>query len=290
MQGGSYGALRKDFCDVEADGSRRPGPGGQRRRTHAVVAAVAVAACLAALAVLGSVQDDAIASGHAAVLEEEIGAFGTALNQRQVEDADAVFDDTFQDDPGHTSRGEIRFEAALRAAGGRNPAERRQRAQFTLQRRPNLRAQWTAIPEEDEKPSKVAVNIVASAPAPAPVRRLGMSDTDARSDLNSYFSSLASQVKEQEKRHAEHELGELSGVDSSSDSGDRDSSASKSASTRQSLGAVRRTPGQEIADQKVSALMKLVKKAAASKQFQEALVTASRDTYRGSVVGDFGSD
>ena len=44
---------------------------------------------------------------------------------------------------------------------------------------------------------------------------------------------------------------------------------------------------QQVADQKVSALMKLVKKAAASKQFQEALVDASRDTYRGSVVDDF---
>ena len=228
-------------------------------------------------------RDGGVAKRGAVVLEEEIGAFGTALNQRQVEDADAEFDDTFQDDPGHVSRGEIRFEAALRAAGGRNPADRRRRPRFEMQRRPNLRAQWTAVPEEDERPrSKVAVNIVASAPAPAAPSRLGMSDKAARNDLNSYFSSLASQVKEQEKVHAEHVLGELSGS-----SGSSADSASTSTSTRQSLGAVGRSHGQEVADQKVSALMKLVKKAAASKKFQEALVTASRDTYRGSVVGDF---
>ena len=277
VKGGSYGAVRRDCSEAEAESPRHVS-GGQLR-IRRVFSVVAVAACLTAVAVVGYVQDDKPSSKHAIILEEEIGAFGTALNQRQVQDADAQFDDTFQDDPGHISRGEIRFEAALRAAGGRNPAERRRRTQFEVQRRPNLRAQWTAIPEDDEKPGKVAVNIVASAPAPAPVRRLGMSDKAARSDLNSYFSSLASQVKAQEKIHAERELGELSG--------DKDSSTSKGASTRQSLGAMGRSHGQEIADQKVSALMKLVKKAAASKKFQEALVTASRDTYRGSVVGDF---
>jgi len=283
LGGDGYGT-RQD--GEEAVGSRRREPVGRLLRTRAVVAVVAAAACLSALVVLaGQARDGGVANRDAVVLEEEIGSFGTALNQRQVENADAEFDDTFQDDPGHVSRGEIRFEAALRAAGGRNPAERRRRPRFEMQRRPNLRAQWTAVPEEDQRPSsKVAVNIVAAAPAPAAPSRLGMSDKAARNDLNSYFSSLASQVQEQEKVHAERVLGELSG---SSGSSADSASTSTSTSTRQSLGAMARSHGQEVADQKVSALMKLVKKAAASKKFQEALVTASRDTYRGSVVGDF---
>jgi hypothetical protein len=224
------------------------------------------------------VGDRGLGSKHAVVLEEEIGAFGTGLNGRAVRDADAEYEDRFQDDPGHVSRGELRFNAALHAMGGRNPAERRRRYR-QVERRPNLRAQWTAIPEPEERPaSKVAVNIVASAPAPAAPTHLGFTDSEARTDLNSYFSSLSSQAKTQAKKHAEQVLGELSG---SSDS----TATTSRKSTRQSLGSS--THGEKIADQKVSALMKLVKKAAASKSFQEALVDASRNTYRGSVVGDF---
>jgi len=213
---------------------------------------------------------------HAVVLEEEVGSFGTSLNQRQVQDADAEFEDRFQDDPGHVSRGEIRFNAALHDMGGRNPTERRRRYR-EVERRPNLRAQWTAIREPVEKlPSKVAVNIVAAAPAPSIPSHVGMSDSESRNDLNSYFSTLSQQVKSQEKKHAEQVLGELSGSPTD------DSSAVQN---QQSLGAV--TYGQKVADQKVSALMKLVKKAAASKKFQEALVDASRDTYRATTPGDF---
>ena len=229
--------------------------------------------------------DRGLESRHAVALEEEIGSFGTALNGRQVEDADAEFEDEFGEDPGHVSRGEIRFNAALRALGGRNPAyERRHRARFSEERRPNLAARWTAIPEpEEKKPAKVEVKVV-EAPAAAPVSRLGMSDSEARNDLNSYFSTLSQQVKDQEKKHAEQVLGELSGDSAAAESSS--SGGSNGNSARQSLSGAK-THGQQVADQKVSALMKLVKKAAASKQFQEALVDASRDTYRGSVVGDF---
>jgi len=153
-----------------------------------------------------------------------------------------------------------------------------------VERRPNLRAtpQWTAVPEPEE--AKVAVNIVASAPAPSPAAssRLGMSDKEARSDLNSYFSTLAAQAKSQEKKHAEQVLGLSQGDDSSSDDSSR---TAKKVSTRQSLGAS--THGEKVADKKVEALMKLVEKAAASKRFQEALVDASRDTFRGSIPGNF---
>lgn len=227
--------------------------------------------------------DRGLGTQHAVVLEEEVGAFGTGLNERAVQDADAEYNDRFQDDPGHVSRGELRFNAALHAMGGRNPAERRRRYR-QVERRPNLRAQWTAIPEPEEKTaSKVAVNIVAAAPAPSAPTHLGFTDSEARTDLNSYFSSLSAQAKTQAKKHAEQVLGELSG---SSDSSSDDSTATTSRkSPRQSLGAA--THGEKIADQRVSALMKLVKKAAASKSFQEALVDASRNTYRGSVVNDF---
>jgi hypothetical protein len=240
--------------------------------------------------------DRGLASRHAVELEEEIGAFGTGLSGRQVHDADAEYEDAFGDDPGHVSRGEIRFNAALRAMGGRNPAyERRRRARLSVERRPNLAGRWTAIPEPEEaKPSKVEVKVIAAAPAPAPVSRLGMSDKEARSDLNSYFSTLSQQAKAQERKHAQQVLGELSGDSAVADGGDSSSSSSSFSSSgggartsaRQSLSGAN-THGQQVADRKVSALMKLVKKAAASKQFQEALVDASRNTYRGSVVGDF---
>ena len=224
----------------------------------------------------------------AVVLEEEVGTFGTALSYGQIQDADAEYEDRFQNDPGHVSRGEIRFNSALHDMGGRNPADGRRRSYRQVERRPNLRAtpQWTAIPEP--KVAKVAVNIVASAPAPssAASSRLGMSDKEARSDLNSYFSTLAAQAKSQEKKHAEQVLGLSQGDDSINDSSSDDSSrTAKKVSTRQSLGAS--THGEKVADKKVEALMKLVEKAAASKRFQEALVDASRDTFRGSIPGNF---
>jgi len=275
--GEQYGSVGvKDW-----QGRRRGQTGDGMPRARTVVV---FAVCMSGLAMLLSYQAGGHGMGdnHAVVLEEEVGSFGTALNQRQVHDADAEFEDRFQDDPGHVSRGEIRFNAALHDMGGRNPNERR-RHYREVERRPNLRAQWTAIREPEVKqPSKVAVNIVAAAPAPAVPNHMGMSDSEARNDLNSYFSTLSQQVKSQEKKHAEQVLGELSG--SSSTTPTDDSSAGMS-STRQSLGVV--TFGQKVADQKVSALMKLVKKAAASKKFQEALVDASRDTFRKSVVSDF---
>ena len=231
--------------------------------------------------------DRGMTSNRAVVLEEEIGVFGTALNGRQTNDADSEYEDVFQDDPGHVSRGEIRFNAALRAMGGRNPAyDRRRRAHFAVQRRPNLSSKWTAVPEVEEKQPKVEVKVVAAAPAPAAPSRLGMSDKEARSDLNSYFSTLASQAKSQAKKHAEQVLGELSGSSDSISDDSASGDTGSALSSQQSLSGAP-TRGQKVADQKVSALMKLVKKAAASKKFQEALVDASRDTYRGSVVGDF---
>jgi len=281
VMGTGYGAVHQAGAVHHRRGS---GQGGGLLRARAAVAA---ALCLSGLAALLAYQAGhrGLESRHAVALEEEIGSFGTALNGRQVEDADAEFEDEFGEDPGHVSRGEIRFNAALRALGGRNPAyERRHRARFSVERRPNLAARWTAIPEpEEKKPAKVEVKVV-EAPAPAPVSRLGMSDSEARNDLNSYFSTLSQQVKDQEKKHAEQVLGELSGDSANAEGSSGGGSNGNSA--RQSLSGAK-THVQQVADQKVSALMKLVKKAAASKQFQEALVDASRDTYRGSVVDDF---
>jgi hypothetical protein len=232
-----------------------------------------------------------ITNERSVVLEDEVGSYGTALTGQQQENADQEFDDTFQDDPGHISRGEIRFNAALRAMGGRNPGRREQRrrgSRLVLERRVDLHVQqptWTAIEEPEQKRPKanVAVNIMASvpSPAPAPPSHLGMSDKEARSDLNSYFSSLSSETLAQEKKHDEYRLNQLAGKTPGSAQARAEGSAQET--NRQFV----RSHKQLLADEKVSALMNLVRKAAASKQFQAALVGASKSRYRGSVVGDF---
>jgi hypothetical protein len=48
------------------------------------------------------------------ILSEEIGTYGTGLSNREYAHTDSAYDNTFQNDPGHTSRAEIRFNEALR--------------------------------------------------------------------------------------------------------------------------------------------------------------------------------
>ena len=136
--------------------------------------------------------------------------------------------------------------------GGRNPSERRRRYRPAPERRP-IKSQWTVIPEPDEKPSKVAVNIRADVTQPRAARsHLGFTDTEARSDLDGYFSALAAQASNLRKQHAEQELGLR--VEDGGGSGS--SKGSESRSARQSLGArgrvARRSHGQRLADQKVA--------------------------------------
>lgn len=46
------------------------------------------------------------------VKEQEIDSFGTGKSNGV--DADTAYDGTYMNDPGHVSRGEIRFNAALK--------------------------------------------------------------------------------------------------------------------------------------------------------------------------------
>ena len=250
-----YGAVG---LSARADVACRPSAAGSRGFPRGWrVGAVAVAGAAASLVACGMLAlrtrggSDA-AGARAVVLSDEVGAFGTALSDREQADADDEFEDTFPDDPGHTSRGEIRFNAALRAMGGRNPSERRRRYRQAPERRP-IKSQWTVIPEPDEKPSKVAVNIRADVTQPRAARsHLGFTDTEARSDLDGYFSALAAQASNLRKQHAEQELGLR--VEDGGGSGS--SKGSESRSARQSLGArgrvARRSHGQRLADQKVT--------------------------------------
>ncbi len=160
-------------------------------------------------------------------LSEEIGAYGTGLSETDSADADDAYENTFSDDPGHISRAEIRFNAALRAAGVRTTAPSK------TVRKPALRAapapaqdtsstEWTAFPDPSEgrKKEEVTVNLygygdkpTAAAPAAtAPSRsRLGMSSREAQKDLLGYFDTLDNQIHDEERKHAKEVLTRLGG-------------------------------------------------------------------------------
>ena len=213
------------------------------------------------------------------VLEQEIGEYGTGLNNQQSLNADNLYENTFQDDPGHISRAEIRFNAALKAAGGEGGQPLAQ-ARAPLAAAPSSGSGWAAYPvlSRKRKAQGVTVNIVEGKRG-REEHRHGMSASEARGDLESYFSSLGNQLKAQERKHAQQILNSLSSSSSSTSS-----SSSSDASREQGSGGV---PRQERTDQKLSALMKLVEKAAHSQKFQRALVGASKGKFRQSLVGDF---
>jgi hypothetical protein len=103
------------------------------------------------------------------VLEAEIGEFGTGLGRRQTQDADDQYEDNYGDDPGHTSRAELRFNAALRAAGGRGGRGRSARGSMKKTIAP---AEWQAFPEDTAHggKGKVTVIIEKEKPVAPPVR------------------------------------------------------------------------------------------------------------------------
>ena len=105
------------------------------------------------------------------VLEAEIGEFGTGLGRRQTQDADTQYEDNYGDDPGHTSRAELRFNAALRAAGGRGGRGRSARSARGSMKA-TATAEWQAFPEDAAHGGKGKVTVIVEKEKPAapPVR------------------------------------------------------------------------------------------------------------------------
>lgn len=154
-----------------------------------------------------------------AILSQEIGAYGTNTNSAQQQETDRMYDSTFQSDPGHISRAELRFNAALRAAGvsrGGMALTTRRRRRTTQERSPDkpvLRASsvpgsdWVAYPEGPGRAKEdVTINIyrkqqqLRASPHRASPRR--MSASEARHDLFGYFDGISNQVADQERKHA----------------------------------------------------------------------------------------
>ena len=171
------------------------------------------------------VQDNTSASRY--VLEAEISSYGTGQSEKEQDDTERQYEDTFYDDPGHISRAELRFRKALNAAGGLSMAHvGRARAYYetedddvseprrstqTRSKKQSL-SKWTAFPEDDSS-SDGAVNIVINAPkksAQVTSSRFGMSSLAARQDLESYFDSLDTQIHKQERKHVSEVLQRLS--------------------------------------------------------------------------------
>lgn len=94
--------------------------------------------------------------GGSVALEAEIGEFGTGLGRRQTQEADSQYDQSFGNDPGHTSRAEIRFNAALHAAGGRGSRGRSARASMKA----TAPAEWQAFPEDADKGGRGKVTVI----------------------------------------------------------------------------------------------------------------------------------
>eukprot|EP00282_Hemiselmis_andersenii_P033930 CAMPEP_0169476920 /NCGR_PEP_ID=MMETSP1042-20121227/27634_1 /TAXON_ID=464988 /ORGANISM="Hemiselmis andersenii, Strain CCMP1180" /LENGTH=238 /DNA_ID=CAMNT_0009591223 /DNA_START=10 /DNA_END=726 /DNA_ORIENTATION=- len=207
-------------------------------------------------------------------LEQEIGTFGTG----SVPDVDTAYDQAFGGDPGHISRGEMRFAAALRAAGGTisAPAEL-----------PARGGQWAAYPEAPAPGSrKTVVNVynskqLARRPAVKAAPHLGFTTAEANKDLNSYFNSIDHQVKAQERKEVVSLLHSLGG--------EGDAPAAAASSPGQSRG--RRTAHSRAAavhvQRRQGSLYSLLKKAVQSDEFQRALVGDAKGKFKQSLVGDF---
>jgi len=255
------------------------------RRTAAVCA-------IAAVVCVGAVTSLQLQGGSSISLEEEIGSFGTALNSRQNRDTDQIYENTYQNDPGHISRAELRFNAALRAAGGRSGqdvvATSAPEMNMVVAPRLTSSAQWTAFPDPATHHDKLTVNIEEKHTKEAAPRHVGMTAAEARQDLGGYFDSIDHQVKLQERRHAQQILHSLS-------------LTGKQTQARTDSGAGHFSP-DTLAARKTQSLMNLVKKAEAgkasnlerlveraanSKVFQRALVGAAKGNYRGSLAADY---
>jgi len=223
-------------------------------------------------------------------LEQEIGSFGTAYSRGGI---DSAYDRSFGGDPGHISRGELRFQAALRAAGGT--------AEDTEgDSRPTAGSKWRAYPEGDATGSKkTVVNVysnkqLTSAPARAPPAHVGMTSDEANKDLNNYFGSIDRQVKLRERREATAMLRRLGGLSSSGGVGNDDDAAA-TAPAGPSSGSSHASRGRRVSSRgraghvrrRQSSLYGLLKKAVQSEEFQRDLVNDAEAKYKTSLMGDY---
>jgi hypothetical protein len=215
-------------------------------------------------------------------LSEEIGAYGTGLDNSDSANADHDYEDTFSTDPGHISRAEIRFNAALRAAGmptSESPSRPVRKPALHTAPAPAPDAdtsstdEWTAFPEPSEGGSSkeaVTVNLygygqdptkAAAAPAPSAARtRLGMSSRAAQKDLLGYFNDLDSQVHDEERKHAREVLHRLGG------NGD----AQAGMKLTQTHTATHRSRGSQ------NSIMRLLRKAMESDEFRNEIANMAK--------------
>mmetsp|Transcript_32596 Transcript_32596/g.50713 ORF Transcript_32596/g.50713 Transcript_32596/m.50713 type:complete len:284 (-) Transcript_32596:441-1292(-) len=282
VSAGEYGALRRGAEELQSLEQAQELKGSRMRVAARALSALAI--CSLALLALAALQG----ANKPAVLEQEIGAFGTRLRQSQQRDIEDVYDDTFQGDPGHISRAELRFNEALNSAGGRSHEHTYSsysRSERMSGGSARLRSadQWSAFPEgrlAHHKPTQLTVNIREDHHKEAAPRRRGMTASEARSDLNSYFKDQDSQVKQLERRHAEQFLSKL-----------REAPAHPHHAQLREVSRGRHQQdsprAQREESRKQDSLMKLLKKAARSKEFQRELVDATRDRYRTSLTADF---
>lgn len=235
-------------------------------------------------------------------MEQEIGSFGTGYTASGI---DTLYDRSFGGDPGHISRGELRFQAALRwhstlsrlltpsssspygfltvwvcrAAGGT----------VEEQAGPSRGGSWSAYREGPAQSSKKTVvnvysskQLKAAAPAPAPAH-MGMTTDEANRDLNDYFGSIDKLVKLQERKEATATLSRLGGETSGVSEGP--STASVVAPRRQSRGSTQARAAHVRRRQ--GSLYSLLKKAVQSEEFQRDLVDDAEAKYKTSLMGDF---
>lgn len=144
------------------------------------------------------------------------------MSSAQQQDTDDAYDSNFGSDPGHISRAELRFNAALQAAGVTRggmvaaPA-RRGRVLPRLKAAPGAGRNWVAYPESGARGAKedVTINIYKqqalrqAAVRQRQARPRSMSAAEARSDLFGYFDGITSQVAYQERKHARQVLDRL---------------------------------------------------------------------------------
>jgi hypothetical protein len=191
-----------------------------------------------------------------AILSQEIGAYGTSTDSAQQQETDRMYDSTFQSDPGHISRAELRFNAALRAAGvsrgGMALTTRRRRTQERPPAKPVLKSSpasgsdWVAYPDGQGRAKEdVTINIygkqqqlrASGPPHRASPRR--MSASEARRDLFGYFDGISSQVADQERKHARLMLDRLGsgrrGRQGGDEAGARGRTAAKKDATSMSI-------------------------------------------------------
>jgi len=243
----------------------------------ALVSALVVVACVGAVLTLQETKPVA--------MEQEIGSFGTALNSRQNQDTEKVYENTFQDDPGHISRAELRFNAALRAAGGRDVGSATSDRMGVVSA-PRLSSQWTAFPDPTEHKDKLTVNIeekpVQKQAAP---RHFGMTAKEARADLGGYFDSIDHQVKKQERKRAQQLLHALSLSQSPAHPASSSEVSPDTLAARKAHSLMKLVKKAESGKER--SLIQLVQKAARSKVFQRALVGTEEGKYRRSLAGDF---